>query len=62
MNATRIRDFDRFTCLVMPEWFQLDFVHFFSPSQYDAKTMVDIENGPFLSVTLKDMSILKVAT
>ena len=31
-------DFDRNSCLVMPDWFQLDFdLFFFSPCQYDTK-------------------------
>ena len=27
--------FHRFTCLVKPEWFQLDCVHFYTLCQYD---------------------------
>ena len=30
-------DFDRSTCLVILEWFLLEFVHFFYQSQYDTK-------------------------
>ena len=52
------RDYDRSTCLDMSEWFQLDFVHLFSPIQYDTNRI----SYSFLSVTLKDMSILKVTT
>ena len=32
------RDFDRSTCLVTHELFQLDCVHFFLPSPYDTNT------------------------
>ena len=40
-------DFDRSTFLVMPEWFLLEFVHFFNPRQYDTKNQQKYINWSF---------------
>ena len=52
-------EFNMFTCLVTPEWFQMVCSYFSLPVNMTLKTTVNIFNGSFLLATSKDMSFEK---